>query len=172
MIIYSYSTTNIFGWLKYMLVSPIFFTFYRLYTAKNIVCWGLWNHVNEINMYTSLYKTKSIYLIAGVHLQALSLSVWMEVFLREFQCQWVEVVIAWSVYITTKLWFLEPIGLLALSNFLRPLSCVTIKVFIWNFNYRHSVIIFDPSDNSFTDGPSLIYERRGAACTLFNRQVL
>merc|ERR1719228_3046540 len=30
-----------------------------------------------------------------------------------------------------------------------------------------SVVIFNPEDESFTNGPTLLYERDGAACTLF-----
>ena len=37
-----------------------------------------------------------------------------------------------------------------------------------DLNFRWSVLLFDPSDNSFTDGPTLIHGRRSAACTLFN----
>ena len=33
---------------------------------------------------------------------------------------------------------------------------------------RKNVIIYDPEDNTYTNGPSMSYERRDSGCTLFN----
>ena len=35
-------------------------------------------------------------------------------------------------------------------------------------SFRKSVLMFDPSDNSFTTGPELAYELRSGTCTIFN----
>ena len=37
-------------------------------------------------------------------------------------------------------------------------------------NFR-DVLIFDPKDNTFTPGPTLLFEREDAGCTLFHRFV-